>query len=187
MKTYTRSEPNFSLCGLNCCLCPRYHTSGPSRCPGCGGPDFLLLHPSCAVVNCNDRHDKVEYCFQCGEYPCEKYRAPAAADSFISYRNVGADMKAAAGDLGGYLRGLREKLGILERLLREFNDGKSKGFYCRAVNLLSLSELKNCMESAESDNEPQNPDIRQRAIHMRKALETRAEKLGITLGLRNKT
>lgn len=186
MKTYTRKDPIFSLCGLNCCLCPRYHTEGPSRCPGCGGPDFYSRHPSCAVINCSDRHDKAEYCFLCGEYPCEKYRAPAAADSFISYRNVGADMAAAARDLEGYLSGLREKLGILERLLGEFDDGKSKGFYCRAVNLLPLPELESCMESAAIGVEREKTDIKQRAMSMRDALQSRAENLGISLELRNK-
>lgn len=186
MKTYTRREPAFSLCGLNCCLCPRYHTSGSSRCPGCGGPDFYSLHPSCSVINCNDRHDKAEYCFQCGEYPCEKYRASAAADSFISYRNVVADMAAADRDLEVYLSGLRRKLGILERLLKEYDEGKSKGFYCLAVNLLPLPELEKCIESVTMSSEHANPDANQRAMHMRKALESTAEKIGIPLALRNK-
>jgi hypothetical protein len=35
---YVRSNPLFSLCGLDCCLCPRYHTRAPPV-SGCGGPD----------------------------------------------------------------------------------------------------------------------------------------------------
>jgi hypothetical protein len=33
MKEYYRNYPLFSLCGLNCGLCPRYHTQGESKCP----------------------------------------------------------------------------------------------------------------------------------------------------------
>ena len=37
MKEQTRAEPRFSLCGLNCGLCPMYHISETEHCTGCGG------------------------------------------------------------------------------------------------------------------------------------------------------
>lgn len=45
MKEQTRAEPRFSLCGLNCGLCPMYHISETEHCTGCGGAG----RPSCAV------------------------------------------------------------------------------------------------------------------------------------------
>jgi len=186
MKTYTRKEPGFSLCGLNCYLCPRYHTAGASKCPGCGGPNFYSQHPSCAVINCNERHDKVEYCFECSEFPCDKYRGPADADSFISYRNVGADMAEAGQDIEGYMCNLRVKLRHLETLLENYDDGRSKGFYCRAVNLLPLPELEKCLESVASSVTVANDDAGQRANRMRDVLESKAKELGIDLSLRKK-
>lgn len=53
MKEYKREYSLFSLCGLNCGLCPHYQTNGISKCPGCGGQDFHLKHPTCAVITCN--------------------------------------------------------------------------------------------------------------------------------------
>jgi hypothetical protein len=137
-------------------------------------------------MSCNARHDKVEYCFQCGEYPCAKYSEPAAADSFISYRNVKTDMAAAGRDLEGYLADLRKKLRCLEKLINDYDDGRSKGLYCRAANLLPLPELASCISSAESDCGRENWDIKQRANFMRSLLESKAEILGIDLSLRNK-
>ena len=32
MKEQTRAEPRFSLCGLNCGLCPMYHISETEHC-----------------------------------------------------------------------------------------------------------------------------------------------------------
>lgn len=93
MKEYKREYPMFSLCGLNCCLCPRYHTDGSSKCPGCGGADFTLYHPSCPVITCNKKHDNIEFCFECSLYPCQKYEYQV--DSFISKRNILQDLKAA--------------------------------------------------------------------------------------------
>jgi len=107
---YKREYPLFSLCGLNCGLCPRYHTNGTSKCPGCGGEDFYLKHPSCAVINCSRKHGNSEYCYQCKLFPCEKYT--------------------------------NEKVEILRFLLDNFNDGKRKNFYCLAVNLLELEDLR---------------------------------------------
>lgn len=151
MKEYKREYPQFSLCGLNCGLCPRYQTSGASKCPGCGGVDFHLKHPTCAVITCNSKHDNVEYCFQCSAYPCEKYRKLSEKDSFISYRNVIDDFeKAKKNGIDCYKEQLNEKIGILELLLENYDDGRHKGFYCRAANLLLLSDLRDVIAEIEN-------------------------------------
>jgi len=58
-------NPCFSLCGLDGCLCPRFHIDGFSRHPGCGGPGFSDKHPACAIVTCNGKHEGAEYRFEC--------------------------------------------------------------------------------------------------------------------------
>lgn len=35
METMKRGAPGFSLCGLNCGLCPRFNTEAKSKCLGC--------------------------------------------------------------------------------------------------------------------------------------------------------
>ena len=146
LKEYKREYPLFSLCGLNCGLCPHYQTKGESKCPGCGGEDFHLKHPTCAVITCNRKHDNVEYCFQCASFPCEKYSSPSNVDSFISYRNVLADFEKAKKDgLDQYKIELNEKVDTLEFLINNYNDGRRKNFYCIAVNLLKLKDLKDIM------------------------------------------
>ena len=47
-----KKYPTIGVCGLDCGLCPRYYTIGPSRCPGCAGPDFFNKHPSCSFITC---------------------------------------------------------------------------------------------------------------------------------------
>jgi len=139
---YKREYPLFSLCVLNCGLCPRYHTNGTSKCPGCGGEDFYLKHPSCAVINCSRKHGNSEYCYQCKLFPCEKYTRPNTSDSFISYINVNTDLEKAKFDIINYKSELNEKVEINQFLLDNFNDGKRKNFYCLAVNLLELEDLR---------------------------------------------
>ncbi|MBN1499605.1 MAG: DUF3795 domain-containing protein [Spirochaetes bacterium] len=138
MEKYSRKYPQFSLCGLNCGLCPRYQTDGVSKCPGCGGKDFHLKHPSCAVISCSLKNDNVEFCYECSLFPCVKYKQVSDKDSFISYRNVLSDFKKAEkSGIEKYRKELDEKVLILERLISDYNDGRKKGFYCLAVNLLS--------------------------------------------------
>ena len=144
-----RKHPVFSLCGLNCCLCPRYNTEGKSKCPGCGGKDFNLKHPSCAVINCNKKKDNVEFCFQCKSYPCKKYTKENNEDSFITYKNVMKDFNDCEKYINKYIDKLNKKTLILERLLKEHNNGRLKNFYCIAVNLLEIQDLENVIKSVE--------------------------------------
>lgn len=166
MKVYSRKNPGFSLCGLNCCLCPRYTTTGSSRCPGCGGADFYDKHPSCAVITCSLRHDGVEYCFECEAYPCERYTRINDRDSFITYQHVPADMNTAKSqDLVSYLSQLTEKSVILDELLENWDNGRMKSYFCLAVNLLPLLDLQKVMVELEQwqqqlqDNVAINPSL----------------------------
>jgi len=184
MIKYQRKYPFFSLCGLNCGLCPRYQTTGISKCPGCGGPDFHLKHPSCSVITCSKKHDNIEYCYQCSEYPCNRYNGPCKADSFISYRNVVSDfIKADKYGLEQYIISLNDKMRILEYLISNYNDGRSKSFYCLAVNLIDLSDLNNIMEQIDRQIKFQDIDIKSKAKLAADLFYSTANKRNIVLKL----
>jgi hypothetical protein len=187
MKDYRRRHPTFALCGLNCGLCPRYHTDGPSRCPGCGGPNFHLKRPSCSVITCSRKHGDVEFCFQCSAFPCPRYRAPSKQDSFVTYRNVLSDMdRAKKRGVDSYMKELDRKVEIVETLIARYNDGKRKGFYCLAVNLLDLPELEKIMRRLTEDADAQGLDIKEKAGAAVELLEAAARKKGVELKLRTK-
>lgn len=125
MKNYQREYPLFSLCGLNCALCPMHLNK---YCPGCGGGEG---NQSCAIFRCGREHGCPEYCFQCGEYPCEKYDSVMEYDSFLPHRNMRRDMeRAKSGGMEVYQAELEEKAEILQELLDNYNDGRRKTFSC---------------------------------------------------------
>ncbi len=96
--------------------------------PGCGGKDFNKKHPSCTVINCNKKHDNVEYCCLCSSYPCNKYIS-SNKDSFITYSNIIKDFNFAKKEgIENYIKILNEKIIILEFLLNNYNDGRRKSF-----------------------------------------------------------
>lgn len=185
MEKYKRTTPLYSLCGLNCGMCPRYQTQGESRCPGCGGMDFRLKHPACAVITCSKKHGGVEYCFECSSYPCERYSGISDADSFISYSNVITDFaKAKTDGIEQYMTELHEKIAILEFLLSAHNDGRRKAFYCNAVNLLPLPDLREIMLEIEAKISPRDIPPKEQIEEIVRLIEARAASRGISLKLR---
>lgn len=86
----------------------------------------------------------MEYCFQCSEYPCDKYEHIDDFDSFITHRNQKADLKKAQQIGKAYNAEQIEKARILDGLLSGYNDGRKKALFCIAVNLL---ELQGCVSS----------------------------------------
>lgn len=183
MKHIQRPYPLLSACGLNCGLCPRYHTDGTSRCPGCAGEGFWSKHPSCGIISCCCRHGEIEYCFQCDAYPCKRYDGAASADSFITHRHQLKDfIKAKDIGLGAYQVELNEKVEILQELLLNFNSGRQKSFFCIAVNLLDLADVKDVMRRI---TETASPDaaIKEKSCIAVNELTSMAEKRNIVLKL----
>ena len=187
MDNYTRKYPLLSLCGLNCGLCPRYHTDGTSKCPGCGGEAFYEKHPPCGVISCARRHGGIEYCYQCDEYPCKKYyKNGKIVDSFITKQNQleNFDRIKKIG-LAACQAELNEKVEILHFLLNNYNDGRRKNFFCLAVNLLELQDVKNIMKRIAVETQPDN-SIKEKSAIAAHLFEAMAGERNIILKLKTK-
>ena len=185
MAEHRRAYPQFSACGLNCGLCPRFYTEGSSRCPGCGGADFSSKHPSCGVLSCASKR-ALAYCYLCGEYPCKKYEK-AALDSFITHRHIFTDPeRAKLIGIENYLRELDEKMALLQRLLQEYDDGRRKSFFCLAVNLLPLEDIRATLAESEAAPATAEKTVKERAQLISSLLQAAAKKRGIALQLMKK-
>ncbi|MBR3166277.1 MAG: DUF3795 domain-containing protein [Lachnospiraceae bacterium] len=144
MKGFTRNNPNLSLCGLNCGLCPM-HLGG--HCGGCG-----FGNQSCPIARCSLEHGGFEYCHECPEYPCRRYKHIDEKDSFITHRNQKRDLaKIRQIGVEAYNTEQAEKKQILDKLLADYNDGRKKTLFCTAVNLLELQDLKDVLAQAEAE------------------------------------
>ena len=181
MKGFTRTEIRFSLCGLNCCLCPMYLGG---YCPGCGGG---AGNQSCALAKCSLEHGGIPFCWQCPEYPCSRYEGFDDGDSFVPHRNRQQDI-ARARELGleAHLAQLEEKRGILEELLARYNDGRRKTLFHTAVYLLPLEDLRSVMAVLDSRPELEDQPIKERALAAVELLQKAADRWGIRLKLKKK-
>lgn len=178
MKNFKRKDTLFSLCGLNCGLCPMHIDS---YCPGCGGGPG---NQTCVIARCKMQHGEFEYCYQCPEYPCEKYTEIDRHDSFITHRNQLNDMERLI-KIGTdeYNLELKEKIDILKYLLENYNDGRRKRFYCISVNLLELSDLKSAMNKIKADTIGKELTVKERAAAAKEVLESVAAQKNIVLKL----
>ena len=146
----TKKYPSIACCGIDCGLCPAYYTSEPSKCPGCGGPNFSSKHPSCSILTCCLKNNGFETCADCNQYPCEKLKPWDKADSFVSHKRCFQNLnKIKEKGIESFIELQKIRMEILELLLNSFNEGRSKSFFCLATTLLSIEDLNDAINNAK--------------------------------------
>ncbi len=181
--TPSKKYPTIGCCGIDCGLCPRYYTSGSSRCPGCAGPRFSEKHPSCGIVTCCVVSKHLETCAQCEECPCARIGNWDAADSFVTHRNCLSNLRMIRDEgISRFITRQRRRMGLLAELLHGFDDGRSKSFYCLSAGLLDLDELEKAV--AEGKRQKATADPKMLAAWMRETLKGIAGKTGVGLSYR---
>lgn len=176
MKGFERDNQYFSLCGLNCGLCPMLLGN---YCGGCGNGN-----QSCRIAKCSLEHEKIGYCYECKQYPCEKYENIDEYDSFITHRRRRADLeKAQRIGIAQYNLEQQEKAQILSCLLSNYNDGRRKNFFCVAVNLLELSEIQEAIKEIQSNDELPLLSFKERSSYVVEVFQRIAGRRNIELKL----
>ena len=184
-----KKYPIVGACGLNCGLCPRYHTEGTSRCPGCCGPDFWQKMPGCGLITCCIKKKNLETCAQCVDWAeCEKVtkllNSAKYHDSFISYKPIAANFAfIQKNGIEEFVRLEIEKQKFLRHLIDNYNEGRSKSFYCTSCQLIPLDKLREALEDAEIEM-TKDIDIKEKAKLVRAAINNLADALQIDLKLR---
>ena len=164
VKGFERKDGLFSLCGLNCGLCG-YRLKG--NCKGC------FKDSSCAAVcqmaPCSVRHGNLQYCFECPEYPCKHYDGFDSYDTLVLHRNQRKDMQRAK-EIGieAYRAEQQKKVELLNKLLETYDDGNKQVFYCTAVNLLSIDDMKAIIDKA--DRETADMELSERADYIKREI-----------------
>jgi hypothetical protein len=185
-----KQHPIIGACGLDCGLCQRYHSGGTKPCPGCCGQGFWDNTPSCGIITCCVKQRGLEVCGQCNELEyCPRVmrnlEAAKRRDTVLSYQTMPSNLELI------HKRGLKvmvkrqqDKVDFLRLLIKDYNDGRSKGFYCLAVQLLPLDGLKASLAEAQAQI---TPDMmpKDRTKMVRTAFGKLAEEVGVELKLRS--
>jgi hypothetical protein len=187
MPVKLKVNETIGCCGIDCGLCPRYHTKGDSACPGCGGKNFNEKHPSCGCLNCCTIKNGFEVCSYCNEYPCNRFDAERQGyDSFVTHRKIfhNLDLIKNSG-IELFIAQQKIRMKILLDFLKKYDEGRSKSFFCLCCALLPLDKLVEAQEFAESFNG--TIDIREKNKQLKNNLQKIANNLGIVLKLNRKS
>nr|MDO8113071.1 DUF3795 domain-containing protein [Candidatus Sigynarchaeota archaeon] len=184
----SREHPTIACCGIDCGLCPQHYSAGQSRCPGCGGEDFSLHHPSCSILTCCAKKNKFQTCADCGQFPCAKMAEWDAADSFVSHKNSLANLRAIRKEgITCYVEAQKQRVAWLEKVLTDYDDGRSKSFFCLAATFLSMPELTASRREADDRSTSQgldSSDKKGKAKILKELLQKRAGEEHVELKMR---
>jgi len=147
--------PEVGICGLSCRLCPTFHTTSKSRCGGC--KSAYRMSAGCPFITCAIKKKGIEFCWQCEENEtCDKWSihrlAGKSSDSFKCYQTLEEDIAfIKKNGIEDFIKnqGIRERL--LNEMLNEYNEGRSKSYYCIAATVLQIEQLESALFQAHKE------------------------------------
>ena len=161
--------PQIGICGLSCRLCPNYQTDAASRCLGCKSPDRIAL--GCPFITCAVKKKELEFCWDCKESGfCQKWLAHRECgmhgDSFKCYQTLEKDIAfIQENGVEAFERTQQAKERLLCEMLREFNDGRSKSYYCIAATVMEEDELCNALAKARENSGGLDAKAKAKLLH----------------------
>jgi hypothetical protein len=162
-----KKHDTIGCCGIDCGLCPRYYTDGHSKCPGCCGIDFEKKHPPCSLANCCFKKHRLEVCSLCDDFPCSKYdKQKIEKDSFVSHKKIYDNHNCIkVNGLIKFIETQSVRIELLETLLEEYNDNRSKNYYCIAASLLSMDCINKITEYIKDNRKEINTEMLKEKIN----------------------
>jgi len=174
------------VCGLSCRLCPMYHGDGESRCGGCKSASRMIV--GCSFITCAVKKKGIEFCWNCEESAkCEKWKKHREAskhhDSFVCYQKLEDNIRYILEN--GIEEFEKEQIireNLLKEMLKGFNEGRSKTFYCIASTVTEVKELENSLNEAQKQSE--GLDIKRKSKILHQILNKIAEEKNYCLKIR---
>jgi hypothetical protein len=152
----TKRCPTIGACGLDCGLCPRFYTVGTSRCPGCAGPGFHDKHPTCSFITCCVKNKNLEVCAGCSDFPCAKFKSAEGyeqakeSSSYPSCKKILPNLYfIKEHGINKFMEKQKKRMQLLKTMMDKFDDGRSRGFFCRAAIFHDSTALENSIEKAK--------------------------------------
>jgi len=148
--------PEIGVCGLSCRLCSGYVMKTKSRCRGCK-TTWRLVGP-CSILHCAVKKN-IEFCGNCEESKnCEKWKRHREmgkkCDSFKCYQKLEDDITfIQKNGLAEFRKSQKVREKLLWKMLDEFNEGRSKSYYCLVATILEVSEIKEALKQAQSKSD----------------------------------
>jgi hypothetical protein len=178
--------PDIGVCGLSCRLCPMYNTDAESRCLGCKSTNRMAV--GCPFITCAIKKKGIEFCWDCKENKtCEKWKKHREAgkknDSFKCYQKLEDDISfIQKNGIREFEKTQKNREHLLKEMLKDFNEGRSKSYYCIATTVFEIEELKKALIRAKKESD--GLDVKRRSKVLHSILDDIAGKKSYCLKLR---
>jgi len=161
--------PEIGICGLSCRLCPNYNADAENRCLGCKSEGRMAV--GCPFITCAIKKKGVEFCWDCEESKtCDKWKKHREAgkkhDSFKCYQKLEEDIDfIQKNGVAKFEKVQKKREQLLKEILQEFNEGRSKSYYCIASTIIDIEELKNALNTAKQNSKGLNIKEKSKLLH----------------------
>jgi hypothetical protein len=178
--------PEIAVCGLSCRLCPAYNAGAKRWCDGCKREKRMAV--GCPFLTCALKRKGVEFCWDCQENKhCERWLKHRTygkkADSFKCYQTLEHDIAfIQKNGVAEFERDQKDREQLLKEMLRDFNEGRSKSYYCIAATVFDIEELRGVLSQAKRQSS--GLDIKGKSKILHSILDDIARKKAYYLRLR---
>jgi hypothetical protein len=178
--------PEIGICGLSCRLCPAYHAGAKSWCDGCKREKRSAV--GCPFITCALKKKGVEFCWDCKENEvCDRWHKHRqygkTKDSFKCYQKLEEDISfIQKKGIREFEKKQKQREHLLKEMLRDFNEGRSKSYYCIAATVFDIDELTEAL--AQAKKESYGFTIKEKSKVLHSILDSRAKKKNYHLKLR---
>ena len=146
------------------------------------------MNAGCPFITCAVKKKGIEFCWQCGENEtCERWRKhrefSKQHDTFTCYQKLEDNISFVRNcgvDEFDKLQRTREEL--LKEMLQDFNEGRSKNYYCIASTVLKVEELIKVLSEAKEKSK--ELEIREKSKVLHSLIDQLAERKNYCLKLR---
>ena len=125
----------------------------------------------CPFITCALKKKGIEFCWDCEEKKtCEKWakhrNAAKTADSFTCYQKLEEDIAGIRKNGADEFEETQKKREhLLKEMLRGFNEGRSKTYYCIAAAVMEMGELEQALTQADRDSKGFGIKERSKVLH----------------------
>lgn len=109
----------------------------------------------CQFITCAVKRKGLEFCWQCAESgTCEKWRGQREFsrkhDTFVCYQKLEDNIVfIEQHGVSAFEKTQQVRERLLSEMLRDFNEGRSKRYYCIAATVLEIEELATALTQAK--------------------------------------
>jgi NTP pyrophosphatase (non-canonical NTP hydrolase) len=113
----------------------------------------------CPFITCALKKKRIEFCWNCEEHEtCEKWmkhrESAKKADSFKCYQKLEDDIACIQKNgINEFEKTQKIKERLLNEMLRDFNDRRSKSCYCIAVTVMETGEIVEALTKSHKNSD----------------------------------